>query len=84
MPNSLLSVLSLFFLSFSFFLVIYCFSLPACTEAYSQSDEQYACHLGCQNQLPYAELRQEQVRNNTALQKCLLRLHFVLKCILFT
>ncbi|XP_077189783.1 transmembrane protein 59 isoform X2 [Paroedura picta] len=33
----------------------------ACTEAYSQSDEQYACHLGCQNQLPYAELRQEQL-----------------------
>nr|XP_054494103.1 transmembrane protein 59 isoform X3 [Agelaius phoeniceus] len=32
----------------------------ACTEAYSQSDEQYACHLGCQNQLPFAELRQEQ------------------------
>uniref|UniRef100_A0A7N5JPQ3 Transmembrane protein 59 n=1 Tax=Ailuropoda melanoleuca TaxID=9646 RepID=A0A7N5JPQ3_AILME len=30
----------------------------ACTEAYpSPSDEQYACHLGCQNQLPYAELR---------------------------
>lgn len=37
------------------------FSLAACTEAYSQSDEQYACHLGCQNQLPFAELRQEQV-----------------------
>ncbi|XP_026521696.1 transmembrane protein 59 isoform X2 [Notechis scutatus] len=34
----------------------------ACTEAYSsQSDEQYACHLGCQNQLPYAELRREQL-----------------------
>ncbi|XP_011829194.1 PREDICTED: transmembrane protein 59 isoform X1 [Mandrillus leucophaeus] len=33
----------------------------ACTEAYSQSDEQYACHLGCQNQLPFAELRQEQL-----------------------
>ncbi|XP_048352022.1 transmembrane protein 59 [Sphaerodactylus townsendi] len=33
----------------------------ACTEAYSQSDEQYACHLGCQNQLPYAELRQKQL-----------------------
>lgn len=60
MLSSLLSSLSLFFLS-SFFLVIYYFSLPACTEAYSQSDEQYACHLGCQNQLPYAELRQEQV-----------------------
>lgn len=37
------------------------FFLAACTEAYSQSDEQYACHLGCQNQLPFAELRQEQV-----------------------
>ncbi|XP_053100743.1 transmembrane protein 59 [Hemicordylus capensis] len=34
----------------------------ACSEAYSsRSDEQYACHLGCQNQLPYAELRQEQL-----------------------
>ncbi|XP_060629535.2 transmembrane protein 59 isoform X1 [Anolis sagrei] len=34
----------------------------ACSEAYtSQSDEQYACHLGCQNQLPYAELRREQL-----------------------
>ncbi|XP_061489041.1 transmembrane protein 59 isoform X3 [Rhineura floridana] len=34
----------------------------ACTEAYtSQSDEQYACHLGCQNQLPYAELRRQQL-----------------------
>ena len=33
----------------------------ACTEAYSQSDEQYVCHLGCQNQLPFAELRQEQL-----------------------
>ncbi|KAL6038824.1 hypothetical protein STEG23_026994, partial [Scotinomys teguina] len=32
----------------------------ACTEAYSQPDEQYACHLGCQDQLPFAELRQEQ------------------------
>ncbi|CAO2630974.1 Transmembrane protein 59 [Lemmus lemmus] len=33
----------------------------ACTEAYSQPDEQYACHLGCQDQLPFAELRQEQL-----------------------
>ncbi|XP_067391735.1 transmembrane protein 59 isoform X2 [Emydura macquarii macquarii] len=33
----------------------------ACAEAYSQSDEQYACHLGCQNQQPFAELRQEQL-----------------------
>ncbi|XP_074859239.1 transmembrane protein 59 [Carettochelys insculpta] len=33
----------------------------ACTEAYSQADEQYACHLGCQNQQPFAELRQEQL-----------------------
>ncbi|MCQ8205689.1 hypothetical protein NP569_25705, partial [Vibrio parahaemolyticus] len=30
-------------------------------EAYSQPDEQYACHLGCQDQLPFAELRQEQL-----------------------
>ncbi|XP_036609523.1 transmembrane protein 59 isoform X2 [Trichosurus vulpecula] len=33
----------------------------ACTEAYSQPGEQYACHLGCQSQLPFAELRQEQL-----------------------
>ncbi|KAJ8274312.1 hypothetical protein COCON_G00089370 [Conger conger] len=34
----------------------------ACREAYSlQSDEQYACNLGCQNQLPFAEQRQEQL-----------------------
>ncbi|XP_071766816.1 transmembrane protein 59 [Centroberyx gerrardi] len=32
-----------------------------CREAYSQSDEQYACNLGCQNQLPIAEQRQEQL-----------------------
>ncbi|KAL1772534.1 transmembrane protein 59 [Sigmodon hispidus] len=32
-----------------------------CTEAYSQPDEQYACHLGCQDQLPFAEPRQEQL-----------------------
>ncbi|XP_078526515.1 transmembrane protein 59 [Lissotriton helveticus] len=33
----------------------------ACLEAYSHSEEQYACHLGCQNQLPFAEMRQEQL-----------------------
>nr|XP_006634812.1 PREDICTED: transmembrane protein 59 [Lepisosteus oculatus] len=33
----------------------------ACREAYSQSDEQYACSLGCQSQLPFAEQRQEQL-----------------------
>ncbi|XP_016282569.2 transmembrane protein 59 isoform X1 [Monodelphis domestica] len=33
----------------------------ACTEAYSQPGEQFACHLGCQSQLPFAELRQEQL-----------------------
>lgn len=33
----------------------------ACREAYSHSDEQYACNLGCQNQLPFAEHRLEQV-----------------------
>nr|XP_046263574.1 transmembrane protein 59 isoform X2 [Scatophagus argus] len=32
-----------------------------CREAYTQSDEQYACNLGCQNQLPFAEQRQEQL-----------------------
>ena len=34
----------------------------ACREAYSQTDEQYACNLGCQNQLPFAEKRHEQVQ----------------------
>nr|XP_040028003.1 transmembrane protein 59 isoform X1 [Gasterosteus aculeatus aculeatus] len=32
-----------------------------CREAYSHSDEQYACNLGCQNQLPFAEQRHEQL-----------------------
>lgn len=32
-----------------------------CHEAYSQSDEQYACNLGCQSQFPFAERRQEQM-----------------------
>ncbi|XP_070775077.1 transmembrane protein 59 isoform X2 [Enoplosus armatus] len=32
-----------------------------CREAYIQSDEQYACNLGCQNQLPFAEQRHEQL-----------------------
>ncbi|XP_030608198.1 transmembrane protein 59 isoform X2 [Archocentrus centrarchus] len=32
-----------------------------CREAYTQSDEQYACNLGCQNQLPFAEQRHEQL-----------------------
>ncbi|XP_051553042.1 transmembrane protein 59-like isoform X4 [Myxocyprinus asiaticus] len=32
----------------------------ACREAYAQSDEQYACNLGCQSQLPFAEQRMEQ------------------------
>ncbi|XP_008303471.1 transmembrane protein 59 [Stegastes partitus] len=32
-----------------------------CREAYTQSDEQYACNLGCQNQLPFAEQRIEQL-----------------------
>ncbi|XP_044074118.1 transmembrane protein 59 isoform X3 [Siniperca chuatsi] len=31
-----------------------------CREAYTQSDEQFACNLGCQNQLPFAEQRHEQ------------------------
>ncbi|XP_034038786.1 transmembrane protein 59 isoform X2 [Thalassophryne amazonica] len=33
----------------------------SCHEAYTQSDEQFACNLGCQNQLPFAEQRQEQL-----------------------
>ncbi|KAF7652482.1 hypothetical protein LDENG_00096150 [Lucifuga dentata] len=32
-----------------------------CHEAYTQSDEQYACNLGCQNQLPFAEQRNAQL-----------------------
>ncbi|XP_028329513.1 transmembrane protein 59 [Gouania willdenowi] len=32
-----------------------------CREAYNQSDEQYACNLGCHNQLPIAEQRNEQL-----------------------
>ncbi|RXN05718.1 U2 snRNP-associated SURP motif-containing -like isoform X1 [Labeo rohita] len=32
----------------------------ACHEAYTQSDEQYACNLGCQSQQPFAEQRMEQ------------------------
>lgn len=32
-----------------------------CREAYSQTDEQYACNLGCENQLPFAEKRNEQL-----------------------
>ncbi|KAE8290653.1 Transmembrane protein 59 Precursor [Larimichthys crocea] len=32
-----------------------------CHEAYTQTDEQYACNLGCQNQLPFAEQRHEQL-----------------------
>ncbi|XP_028283104.1 transmembrane protein 59 isoform X2 [Parambassis ranga] len=32
-----------------------------CREAYTQADEQYACNLGCQNQLPFAEQRHEQL-----------------------
>ncbi|XP_044074119.1 transmembrane protein 59 isoform X4 [Siniperca chuatsi] len=32
-----------------------------CREAYTQSDEQFACNLGCQNQLPFAEQRHEQL-----------------------
>ncbi|KAG1969944.1 transmembrane protein 59 [Pimephales promelas] len=33
----------------------------ACREAYSQSDERYACNLGCQSQQPFAEQRMEQL-----------------------
>ncbi|XP_028987744.1 transmembrane protein 59 [Betta splendens] len=32
-----------------------------CHEAYTHSDEQFACNLGCQNQLPFAEQRHEQL-----------------------
>lgn len=33
----------------------------ACNEAYDEVDEEFACSLGCQNQLPFAEQRQEQL-----------------------
>ncbi|KAM9468612.1 transmembrane protein 59 [Clarias gariepinus] len=33
----------------------------ACNEAYDGADEQFACSLGCQGQLPIAEQRQEQL-----------------------
>ncbi|KAI5099416.1 transmembrane protein 59 isoform X1, partial [Silurus meridionalis] len=33
----------------------------ACHEAYDGVDEEFACSLGCQNQLPFAEQRQEQL-----------------------
>ncbi|XP_069593953.1 transmembrane protein 59 [Ranitomeya imitator] len=33
----------------------------ACTEAYPQSSEQYACILGCHSQMPFAEKRQEEL-----------------------
>lgn len=33
----------------------------ACTEAYPQSNEQYACILGCNSQMPFAEKRQEEL-----------------------
>ncbi|KAM9326183.1 transmembrane protein 59 [Gastrophryne carolinensis] len=33
----------------------------ACTEAYPQSNEQYACILGCNSQVPFAEKHQEEL-----------------------
>ncbi|XP_069837778.1 transmembrane protein 59 [Dendropsophus ebraccatus] len=33
----------------------------ACSEAYPQSSEQYACILGCHSQMPFAEKRQEEL-----------------------
>ncbi|CAL1580436.1 unnamed protein product [Knipowitschia caucasica] len=33
----------------------------SCNEAYRQSDEQFACNLGCQNQIPSTVQRQEQL-----------------------
>ncbi|XP_062873043.1 transmembrane protein 59 [Trichomycterus rosablanca] len=33
----------------------------ACAEAYNGEEEQYACSLGCQNQLPFAQQQQEQL-----------------------
>eukprot|EP00066_Takifugu_rubripes_P008904 XP_003975441.1 PREDICTED: transmembrane protein 59 [Takifugu rubripes] len=32
-----------------------------CREAYNDSETQYACNLGCQNQLPFAVQRQEEL-----------------------
>lgn len=48
-------------LFFAIILFYHLVTSAACHEAYTQSDEQYACNLGCQNQLPFAERRQEQV-----------------------
>ncbi|XP_044156544.1 transmembrane protein 59 isoform X1 [Bufo gargarizans] len=33
----------------------------ACIEAYPQSNEQYACILGCHSQMPFAEKRQDEL-----------------------
>lgn len=50
----------------------------ACSEAYStRSDEQYACHLGCQNQLPYAKRRQEELMSSLPRMHLLFPLTFV-------
>ncbi|XP_066480086.1 transmembrane protein 59 isoform X2 [Tiliqua scincoides] len=50
----------------------------ACSEAYfTRSDEQYACHLGCQNQLPYAKQRQEELMSSVPRMHLLFPLTFV-------
>ncbi|XP_072429835.1 transmembrane protein 59 [Chiloscyllium punctatum] len=43
----------------------------ACAEAYKQQGEQFACNLGCENQLPFAEQRQKQ------LMSMVPKIHFV-------
>ncbi|TNN88395.1 Transmembrane protein 59 [Liparis tanakae] len=45
----------------TFVISLHLHTSAACREAYSHSDEQYACNLGCQNQLPFAEHRLEQL-----------------------
>lgn len=42
--------------------------IVACSEAYNNDEEQYACSLGCQNQLPFALQQQEQVIINIFCQ----------------
>lgn len=34
------------------FNIIFLFDVSACAEAYSESSNQYACNVGCSNQVP--------------------------------
>lgn len=52
----------------------------ACREAYTQTDEQYACNMGCHNQLPVAEQRLEQVDWSPCALRHLSMRNVVFKC----